>query len=349
MSIDPLLHTPRREPTDEPPPRAARSPRPARPPRAPRGADGLPRLALVGAVLAVVAIGAWALFGRGGDSPAEHTTRPATTAPDDNAPAAPPAQVESEVGAESQDVPQLPPLDEALDQADDPNTDPVTGEIDAVEPANAPTTAVTDPGAEAHPGSTPGIDVVGSDWWLVNPSRPLPDGYVPPDLVTPNVPIKPGAAYTQAAPRVAQAFEQMVAAALQVGHELQLTSGYRSLEEQQVVYDRFVRDYGRDVAGGLVAVPGTSEHQTGLAVDVGEVGLPDDEIFADTASSGWVSANAHRFGFILRYPPSKADITGYSNEPWHLRYVGVELATQLHASGLTMEEHFGLVPARTSG
>ena len=96
-----------------------------------------------------------------------------------------------------------------------------------------------------------------------------------------------------------------------------------------------------------MALPGTSEHQTGLAADVGLVGLPDDQVFGGTPASAWVADNAHRFGFILRYPPDKAAITGYANEPWHLRYVGVDLAAELHASGLTMEEHFGLVPTAT--
>ncbi len=216
----------------------------------------------------------------------------------------------------------------------------------------APATQSSAQGTIAPPDSAvadadPGIDQAGSDWWLVNRDRPLPDGYVPPELVTPGVPIEPGAPFTQATPVVAAAFEAMVAAAVEEGYELQLTSGYRSFEDQQETYERFVRDYGAQVAAERVALPGTSEHQTGLAVDVGEVGLPDDEEFGDTASSDWVRGNAHRFGFIVRYPPDKADITGYANEPWHLRYVGVDLATELRASGLTMEEHFGLVPAAT--
>ena len=216
---------------------------------------------------------------------------------------------------------------------------------DAIAPPSSAVVAQSPAVTEAP--VVPGIDQPGSDWWLVNRDRPLPDGYVPSELVTPNVPIKPGVSNTQATPVVAAAFEAMVAAARQDGYELQLTSGYRSFEDQQATYERFVRDYGAEVAAERVAVPGTSEHQTGLAIDVGEVDLPDDEEFGDTASSTWVRDNAHRFGFIVRYPPDKAAITGYANEPWHLRYVGLELATQLHASGLTMEEHFGLVPAQS--
>jgi D-alanyl-D-alanine carboxypeptidase len=99
------------------------------------------------------------------------------------------------------------------------------------------------------------------------------------------------------------------------------------------------------VAATLAALPGTSEHQTGMALDVTLVGLPDDQVFGGTPASAWVADNADRFGFIVRYPPTKAAITGYANEPWHLRYVGVDLATEMHANGLTMEEQFGLVPA----
>ena len=125
---------------------------------------------------------------------------------------------------------------------------------------------------------------------------------------------------------------------------LQLNGGYRSYEHQQELYDLYVDTYGPDAAADLVAEPGTSEHQTGLAADVGLVDLPADATFGETPASAWVAANAHRFGFVVRYPPAKADITGYRNEPWHLRHLGVGLATELFTSGRTMEEHFGLVP-----
>ena len=175
-----------------------------------------------------------------------------------------------------------------------------------------------------------------------NRDRPLPDGYVPAELVTPDVPLDPDASFTQLTPETAAAFEQMAAAAAIDGHQLQLNSAYRSESDQAQLYERYVRDYGAESAARLVARPGTSEHQTGLAADVGLVGLPDDQTFGTTEASTWVADNAHRFGLIVRYPPDKAEITGYANEPWHLRYVGVELAGALHATGLTMEEHFGL-------
>jgi D-alanyl-D-alanine carboxypeptidase len=132
------------------------------------------------------------------------------------------------------------------------------------------------------------------------------------------------------------------AAAAEAGHALQLNSAYRSSADQEQLFARYVQDYGAEVAPQLVARPGTSEHQTGLAADVGLVGLSDDQTFGATEASAWVADNAHRFGLIVRYPPDKAAITGYANEPWHLRYVGTELAGVLHATGLTMEEHFGI-------
>ena len=226
---------------------------------------------------------------------------------------------------------------------DDGNTTDTT--VPAAPPPVAPTAA---PSTLAPTTTLPSIDVPGSLWWLVNRDRPLPDGYVPPGLVTPNVPLKPDTGATQVTATTAAAFEAMVADAATAGFQLQLNSGYRSYEQQQMLYDRFVQDYGAEVAAQRVAPPGTSEHQTGLAADVGLVGLPDDQLFGDTDASVWVSDHAHEYGFIVRYPPEKAHITGYDNEPWHLRFVGVELATQLHASGLTMEEHFGLVPAEAA-
>jgi D-alanyl-D-alanine carboxypeptidase len=214
-------------------------------------------------------------------------------------------------------------------------------------PAPTVPSPVSPPPPTVPAPTVPSIDTPGSLWWLVNPDRPIPADYVPPELVTPDVPLEPDTGATQLTADTAAAFEAMVADARVAGYELQLTSGYRSYEQQQQLYDRFVEDFGADVAAERVALPGTSEHQTGLAADVGLVGLPDDQLFGDTAASGWVSENAHRFGLIIRYPPDKAHITGYTNEPWHLRYVGVELAAELQASGLTMEEHFGVVPAST--
>ena len=245
------------------------------------------------------------------------------------------------------------------DDADAPTTTPGTSVTVAAPVATgAPVATPGEPvattppsGAAATPPPTtaaepdaamPSIDAVGSLWWLVNRDRPLPEGYVPPDLVVPSVPLAPGADAIELTAATAAAFEAMAGDAAAAGHQLMLKSGYRSAQDQQALYERFVKDYGRDVAATLAALPGTSEHQTGMALDVGLVGLPDDQVFGGTPASVWVADNAHRFGFIVRYPPSKAAITGYANEPWHLRYVGVDLAALLHSNGLTMEEQFGV-------
>jgi D-alanyl-D-alanine carboxypeptidase len=216
----------------------------------------------------------------------------------------------------------------------------------------APTPAVTESTIALAASTTtlePSVDAPGSLWWVVNRDRPLPAGYVPSDLVTPNVPVDPLSTATQLSAPTAAAFEAMVADGAAAGFHLQMNSGYRSQGDQQVLYDRNVRDYGEEVARQRVALPGTSEHQTGLAVDVGEVGLPLDQVFGDTAAAKWVENNAYRFGFILRYPPDKAAITGYANEPWHLRYVGTELASILHGNGLTMEEYFSVAAVVSAG
>lgn len=212
-------------------------------------------------------------------------------------------------------------------------------------PATTTTTTVT---ATAAPTSAStnasAIDEVGGTEWLVNRDRPLPEGYVPPELVVPDVPLKPDGSFTELTPATAAAFEEMVAAAADGGFALQLNSAYRSYADQEQLYARYAQDFGSELAAQLVAAPGTSEHQTGMAADVGLVGLADDETFGSTEASTWVAENSYRFGLIVRYPPEKAHITGYANEPWHLRYVGPELAGELFAAGVTMEEHFGLAP-----
>ncbi len=305
MTFDPLL-------TEQPTGDEGPAPAPDRPPYGRRRAVVA---VAVGAVAVLVALLIANLVGGGDD--AAPAVSPATTT------AATPSPPQVSVG----------PGAPTTIAAPDPTVAPT-----APSATNAPPT--TTPAAAAMPS----IDAPGSLWWLVNRDRPLPDGYVPPDLVVPNVPIAPGASAIQVSAATAAAFEAMVDDAATAGYQLMVKSAYRSEDDQRALYARFVEAYGRDVAATLAAPPGTSEHQTGLALDVGLVGLPDDQVFGGTPASRWVADNAPRFGFILRYPPAKAAITGYANEPWHLRYVGVDLATVLHDNGLTMEEQFGVAP-----
>ena len=104
------------------------------------------------------------------------------------------------------------------------------------------------------------------------------------------------------------------------------------------MYNKFVKKDGEEVANTYAAKPGHSEHQTGLAFDIGSV----DRSFANTSEAKWIEENAHLYGFIVRYPDNKTDITGYIYEPWHVRYLGKETAKKVWESGLTLEEYLGL-------
>lgn len=193
------------------------------------------------------------------------------------------------------------------------------------------------------------IDDPASIWVVVNKLRPLnPESYAPSDIVRAPIPFASEPLMRQ---EVADAAVALFAAAeAEAGLRLQAYSAYRSYNVQVRVYNNIVASRGQDYADVRSAQPGHSEHQTGLAIDISSVPAVCtlDPCFGDTDHGRWLAANAHRFGFHLRYPPDKTAITGYSYEPWHFRYVGVELATELHETGvLTLEEFFGLPPAPT--
>lgn len=128
------------------------------------------------------------------------------------------------------------------------------------------------------------------------------------------------------------------------GLNLVLRSAFRSYDTQASLYQQYVARDGKKKADTYSAQPGHSEHQTGLAFDLGNTEGSDDflESFEDTKEGQWLARNAHEYGFIIRYPKGKSDITGYQYEPWHLRYLGKETATKVYESGLTLEEYLGL-------
>jgi zinc D-Ala-D-Ala carboxypeptidase len=140
------------------------------------------------------------------------------------------------------------------------------------------------------------------------------------------------------------ALEQRFAAAAEDGVTLVFGSGYRSEALQRQFYESYVARDGQAAADRYSARPGTSEHQTGLAVDITSVGgrCHLEVCFEDLPEGQWLAANAHRYGFIIRYPDGKESITGYQYEPWHMRYVGTELSAEINRTGLTLEEFFGL-------
>ncbi len=139
-------------------------------------------------------------------------------------------------------------------------------------------------------------------------------------------------------PAAAAAFEQMRQAAAADGVPLWIVSGYRSHAHQGDNYAERVAQAGVEQADRGMARAGHSEHQTGLAIDVNDL----TTAFGQTPAGQWVATNAHRFGFVVRYPDGKEAVTGFKYEPWHLRYLDVDLATTLFTSGLTIEEYFGL-------
>jgi len=180
---------------------------------------------------------------------------------------------------------------------------------------------------------------------LVNRKRNLPESYVPEDLVTlsdvPTVLSNPEV--NQMRSTAYEALKELFKAAQEEeGYELHARSGYRSYYTQASLYSSYVENNGQAAADKFSAKPGQSEHQTGLAMDITceAVNYRLDESFGETEEGKWVAANAHRFGYIIRYPKEKEDITGYMYEPWHIRYLGTELAEKVYDSGLTLEEYF---------
>ena len=186
-------------------------------------------------------------------------------------------------------------------------------------------------------------------WVIVSKSRTLsPIDYAPGDLVTPKIPLRSAASSDEMKLRTeaASALETMTAAAKKDGAYLKLASGYRSYGTQVSVYGNEVTQYGKTKADSESARPGHSEHQSGLAADLQDVNgqCVVADCFGNLTEGKWVSAHAWEYGFLLRYPADKVAVTGYRYESWHVRYVGKELATELHRTNTqTLEEFFGVV------
>lgn len=180
---------------------------------------------------------------------------------------------------------------------------------------------------------------------LVNRDYPMPEDYVPDDLVIPDVSYSYSGIYEKSYMRqaAAKAIEKMFAEAKKKKkYKLKVVSAYRSYERQTVIYQNNINTRGEEDTNKVSAQPGCSEHQTGLAIDVSSdtVNCTIEQSFASCPEGKWLAKNCHNFGFIIRYPEGKSDITGYSYEPWHIRYVGVNLAKYIHKKKLTLEEYY---------
>lgn len=183
---------------------------------------------------------------------------------------------------------------------------------------------------------------------LVNKRNPLlPLDYTPNDLVAPAVATGSGEAMLLRS-EAAAAAERMFATAAAQGVSLTVKSSYRSYATQVGVYNGYVANKGVEAADSTSARPGFSEHQTGLALDIGDAnagtGCDFTSCFANTTAGAWVAAHAADYGFVVRYVPGQETTTGYLAEPWHLRYLGAAVAQSMRDSGIPSYEKFAGLP-----
>lgn len=178
---------------------------------------------------------------------------------------------------------------------------------------------------------------------LINKQHALPEGYIPSDLVVPDVrfPFVEDSPKKQMRQVAAEALEKMFAVADTQSLDLFAQSGYRSYERQVALFATYVSNHGEEEANRFSARPGESEHQSGLTMDVTSPHVNYSLVteFGETEEGKWLEEHAAEYGFIIRYPKGKEDITGYQYEPWHLRYVGVKAATEIMDRGITLEEY----------
>lgn len=177
-----------------------------------------------------------------------------------------------------------------------------------------------------------GVTYIG-DTIIVNKTYSLPSGFAPNNLESIN-------GYIKIVDFAKKAFDELKSDAKAAGLNIYASSGYRSYQDQEYIYNNYVRMDGKEAADTYSARAGFSEHQTGLVLDLNTV----DISFDNTNESNWLRENSYKYGFIIRYPKGKEDITGYTYEPWHIRYVGKKLAKEIYNNGdyLTIEEYFGI-------
>lgn len=175
---------------------------------------------------------------------------------------------------------------------------------------------------------------------LVNKKNDLPEDYEPSDLILPDVSTTKKLYVREV---IHADLLEMFSDAEKENIYLSITSGYRSYQYQKTLFNNYVARDGVEAASRYSARPGQSEHQTGLALDIaaqnGKCTL--STCFKDTDEGKWLNENAWKYGFVLRYPVGKEQITGYMFEPWHFRYVGKKESEKIFESGLTVEEYYG--------
>ncbi len=183
---------------------------------------------------------------------------------------------------------------------------------------------------------------------LVNKEYSLPEDYQPADLVYPNVDFifEEKIEKRMMRAEAAEALQKMFADAETQNLQLAGVSAYRSHQTQQSLFDNYVNRDGVEKAKTYSALPGTSEHETGLAIDVttADGACAAQDCFGDTPEAQWLAEHGHEYGFIIRYPEGKENITGYKYEPWHIRYVGLGVAKEIYENNITLEEYYNALP-----
>jgi D-alanyl-D-alanine carboxypeptidase len=201
---------------------------------------------------------------------------------------------------------------------------------------------ITLPGAKPIRAIVEDYTQADSIWVIVNKSNPISTDYEPVGIKIPSVPTRTDKSQAERSVRfdMEVPLVNMFSDAQKDGYSLMIGSGYRSAALQNVYFSSLANSVGTEVANQSIAYPGQSEHQTGLAVDISTVSRNCyiANCFEDTNEGQWLAKNSYKYGFILRYPKGKESITEYIYEPWHFRYVGIDLATALYESGVTLDE-----------
>ena len=174
---------------------------------------------------------------------------------------------------------------------------------------------------------------------LVNKTNKVDNNYVPDNLILTDSIYKNNIYLND---KCFEMFKKLQKDMKRLGYSIDIMSGYRSYKYQEKIYNKLVHDKGLSYASRTVATPGSSEHQTGLAIDIcvykkDKCYIEHDLI--DMKEISYLHKNIHKYGFILRYPFGKEEITGYNYEPWHIRYVG-DISKYLYKNNFTLEEYY---------
>ena len=239
------------------------------------------------------------------------------------------------------------PQDRSASSDESPSTD---AEIDdapdhSARDDSAPNTGGTAEADVPDEPTAPDLDSPDSLTVIVNKLRPLPEDFVPEDLVA--LPADFGDESYELRAAAADAVQELFAAAQEDGIELTVVSAYRSYEYQHELYQSYSSQHGAERTNEMSAKPGHSEHQTGLALDID---IPDgadtlQQSFGQTEAGQWLAEHAHDYGFVVRYPQDAQQLTGFHYEPWHLRFFGVDHAAEIMDGSGVAETEFGLDPA----